>query len=481
MTVQHVTSQIVPPQFGRYRFVREIGRGGMGAVYEAIHEDLGRPVALKLMHSPFAQPVTIARFLREGRLAAQIRHPNVVDVFDIGLEGGVPFIVMELLKGETLAGHLARCAPLSARAIAELMLPIMSAVAAAHEMGVVHRDLKPGNIILARRGRRLSPPQPVVLDFGISKTADDDDAPLTRSGSILGTVHYMSPEQTRGAKFATPLSDQYALGVMLYECATGALPFQGNGAYQLMHAIVTAPVCPPSAINPAVGTEFDAIVLRAMDRNPDKRFPSVEALGSALLSLGGKSSWIIWGREFIADRNGSGSPGETQGDDGPNTDTLESAVHGSRAAKVPVRRLGRPLYAVLAGTAIVALFVALVARVHLRGPAIPDETGAVVSLQEAHADPGAIHAADPTTAATSAPAPSGTINEAAATTSFGGLGENATASPAGKGKSGSRRAAVAGTRADSNLNTSVKASSARERGEPSHDPETGSNNAPILE
>jgi serine/threonine-protein kinase len=344
-------------------------------------------------------------------------------------------------------------------------------VAAAHDIGVVHRDLKPGNIIIAQRGRCSSAPQPVVLDFGISKTADDDDAPLTRSGSLLGTVHYMSPEQTRGAKFATPLSDQYALGVMLYECATGTLPFQGEGAYELMHAIVTAPMRPPSSINPEISAAFDAIVLRAMDRNPEKRFPSVEALGSALLSLGGRTSWILWGREFTADRNDSAPAGETQGDDGPITDTLQSAAFGSRAAKGPLRRPRRGLYAAVAGMVLLAIFVVVFARQRFRVQAIAEETAAARSVGETELDPGSMSAmpapADPTNAAIPTPSP----------TLAGNLGENSTTSPARK-VPGARRAA--GSRTLSTPRPSAQATPGAERGDPSH-VETGSNNAPILE
>jgi serine/threonine-protein kinase len=142
---------------------------------------------------------------------------------------------------------------------------------------------------------------PVVLDFGISKitNSDDPENTFTRSESLLGTVLYMAPELTRGAKFASAASDQYAIGVMLYECATGRRPFAGEGHYELMHAIVTSPVVPPSRVRPELPPEFDAVVERAMHRDPARRFPSMQALGSALLSLADKSTWMLWESEFI--------------------------------------------------------------------------------------------------------------------------------------------------------------------------------------
>jgi len=146
------TEPPVPQRFGPYEVIRELGRGGMGVVYEGIHEELGRRAAIKVMRSRVAHAVGTARFLREARLGAQIRHPNIVDVFDIGVEAGMPFIVMELLEGETLASFLRRRGSLAAGEIVDIFLPLLSAVAAAHEAGTVHRDLKPGNVILARRG-----------------------------------------------------------------------------------------------------------------------------------------------------------------------------------------------------------------------------------------------------------------------------------------------------------------------------------------
>jgi eukaryotic-like serine/threonine-protein kinase len=308
---------------GQYVLCREIGRGAMATVYEAEHMGLGKRVALKRMHPHLATDGTGAsRFLREGRAATKIRSPHVVEVFDVGKHEDVPYLVMELLDGVDLAALLREQKKLAPAEVADLIIPVASAVHAAHQAGVVHRDLKPSNILLARRdgGDVTSPVSPIILDFGISKLLGDVDD-LTASQVLLGTVHYMSPEQTRGGKKASAVSDQYALGVMLYECLTGAKPFAGSTPYALMHAIVSAKVSPPSALDPSLPAALDELVLRAMNRDPQARFPSVRALGAAMLpwaspeirnryarelgasgsvSAGGKPRGLMGRRAFVA-------------------------------------------------------------------------------------------------------------------------------------------------------------------------------------
>jgi len=291
-----------PSEFGPYQVVREIGRGGMAFVYEGRHPKLESRVALKVLHPVLAaQPASAARFLREAEAASQIRHQNVVEVFDVGIEDGLPFIVMEFLEGADLATLLAENGPMPLKGIVEIFLPVISAVATAHRAGVIHRDLKPANLMLARRPPWSS--QPVVLDFGISKVQSDDleESKLTRSEALLGTVPYMAPEVTKGAKLASAASDQYALGVMLYECATGKRPFDGESQYELMHAIVTAKVSPPSFLAPTLPAEFDELVMKAMHRDPAKRYASLVDMGSALLSLSDDVSFAKWKDVFLGD------------------------------------------------------------------------------------------------------------------------------------------------------------------------------------
>ena len=269
-------------RLGQYALRREIGRGSMATVYEAEHVALSKRFALKCMHPHLATDrVAATRFLREGKAASQIRSPHVVEVFDVGIHEGNPYLVMELLDGVDLAAWLRERQRVGSRELADLMLPLVTALHAAHQAGVVHRDLKPSNVFLARRdGGHVAT---VILDFGISKLLGDVNDDPTASAVLLGTVHYMSPEQTRAGKMATPLSDQYAIGVILYECLTGSKPFSGSTPYAVMHAIVSKTVSPPSAMVSGLPAALDDVVLRAMHRDPQRRFSSVRALGAALL------------------------------------------------------------------------------------------------------------------------------------------------------------------------------------------------------
>jgi serine/threonine-protein kinase len=305
-------------RFGDYRIVRLLARGGMGGVYEAEHVPSGRVVALKLPDISTTNDATaIRRFQAEGRLLDSVRHPNIVRVFEVGFEGDCPFIVMELLRGETLRAKVERQGPLSRGEVLDLFIPICDAIAVLHDAGIVHRDLKLCNIMLTERTFALVP---MILDFGISKdlVAGGTLGVQTQSGAFVGTPRYLSPEQTLDPKAASPFSDQYAVGIMLYECLTGQSPFAADIPYALMHAILTAPVVPPSQVEPRVDQALDAIVLRAMNRDPKGRYPSLRALGRAL-------------REHVsAGTRTSGPPART---------TAEST---SRApASTPGARLGR--------------------------------------------------------------------------------------------------------------------------------------------
>jgi serine/threonine-protein kinase len=284
---------------GRYEVARCLGQGATGIVYEAVHRSLGRRVALKVLHAP--PPVgehserAEQRFLREGRVAAQVRHPHVVDVYDCGVEDGLPFLVMELVEGESLAQRLRREAKLPVERAVEVLLPVLSAVAELHAAGIVHRDIKPANILLARGGGGC----PKLADFGVSRF-DDGSPSITKSGAIIGTPEYMAPELMREKTPATEQSDQYALGVSLYECTTGHKPFSGATDYELMHAVVSAELAPPSSREPTLSTAFDQVVLRAMDRDPERRFASLDEFAEALLPFASEDVSARWRSEFQA-------------------------------------------------------------------------------------------------------------------------------------------------------------------------------------
>ena len=284
--------------FGRYVILRKIGAGGMATVYEARHVDLHKRVALKTLHPWHALRLDVVqRFMLEGRAASRLAHQHVVGISDIGVEQGVPFMALDLLLGEELASLLDRDGALPLDRVAAVMLPVISAVAAAHEAGVLHRDLKPDNIFLA--WRRPHGEHPVLLDFGISKIDAGPATPLTAAGEVLGTPPYMSPEQVlRGMASFDERSDQYALGVMLYECAAGVLPFRHEAIEALMVAVARGGAPPPSSHAPSLPPAFDALVARAMSLAPERRFSSVLALGRALLEFAGPHARALWATEF---------------------------------------------------------------------------------------------------------------------------------------------------------------------------------------
>ena len=214
---------------GKYRIVRQIGSGGMGRVFEAIHEQTERTVAVKVLSAEAAQqPDTLVRFDREARAAGRIGHDNICEVVDVGFaEGNVPFLVMPLLRGQSLATVIRQAGQLPLKRCVDITAQILSALAAAHAAGVVHRDLKPDNVFLVLMGDRDDFVK--VLDFGISKMIGEHrpDATLTQTGTILGTPFYMSPEQARGFKNLDVRVDVYAMGAILYQMFTGKPPFEG--------------------------------------------------------------------------------------------------------------------------------------------------------------------------------------------------------------------------------------------------------------
>jgi eukaryotic-like serine/threonine-protein kinase len=222
------------------------------------------------------------RFLREGQAASRIRHPNVADVYDVGIEGNHPYLVMELLEGEVLAQVIKREGPLSVQRTADLLLPVIAAVATAHDQAIVHRDLKPENIFLAAERKATTPK---VLDFGISKVDRDDTPSLTDTGVFLGTPYYMSPEQAHATERIDIRSDQYSLGVILYECSTGRRPIEEPSMYALLRRIVHGDFPSPRQVNPALSSAFENVILRAMALNPAQRFPTTRALALALLDF----------------------------------------------------------------------------------------------------------------------------------------------------------------------------------------------------
>jgi serine/threonine protein kinase len=284
-------------KFGVYVVGPCVGEGGMARVYRAEHAGLKRQVALKVMTQGFARDSEgRERFLREARIAAAIKHPNVVNIFDVGVCQGIPYLVMELLEGEDLEKVLLSKGALDEGTIIDLVVPVVAGLVAVHDAGIVHRDLKPGNIFLARG--RNDEIEPKLLDFGISKASGKDHLKLTAAnGSLMGTPFYMAPEAVQGAEM-TPLSDQYALGVVLRECATGKNPFEGNNFAEVVGLITHAKYPSLSETNPRLSKRFVAIIERAMSPDPRNRFEDMRAMGRQLLLLAGQRTRITWGLTF---------------------------------------------------------------------------------------------------------------------------------------------------------------------------------------
>jgi serine/threonine-protein kinase len=280
---------------GRYRILRRLGEGGMGAVYEAEHTAIGRRVAIKVLHAHVARmPDAVKRFAREARAAAEIGHPNIVEVFDTGTHLGEPFLVMELLKGETLAERLARPEMVPCEEACGIIGYVLSALAAAHSKGIIHRDLKPENVFL-RAGEGEASVK--LLDFGVSKfrRAGATLEQTTQEGIPLGTPAYMAPEQWMGRRDIDHRADLFAVGVMLYELLTGGLPYEGSNQGELFLEIVRGSSMPigPSLLEEDVPSGLDAVVLRALDRERERRFSSAREFLDALRPYGAASIEVV--------------------------------------------------------------------------------------------------------------------------------------------------------------------------------------------
>jgi serine/threonine-protein kinase len=261
---------------GRYRLIHEIARGGMGAVWEAEDTLLDRHVAVKLLHPQFAdEPEFLERFRREARAAARLSHPNIVSIYDVGedVETRTPFIVMELVEGGNLKERIQRYAPLADEEIRAVGAALAATLEYAHRRGIIHRDVKPQNVLLGEDGR------PRLTDFGIAQAMASQG--LTRTGAVMGSVHYLAPELVRG-RGAAPQSDLYSLGAVLYEMATGRVPFQAESDLAVALAHVEEPPAAPRALNAHVGTDLERIILRLLAKSPDDRFATGAELASEL-------------------------------------------------------------------------------------------------------------------------------------------------------------------------------------------------------
>lgn len=267
-------------RFGPYDIIGPLGAGGMGLVFRARDTRLGREVALKtLPPESIADPARLQRFEQEARAASALNHPNVLAVFDVGSEGGTPFLVTELLEGETLRDRIKK-GPIPPRKVIELAMQVAHGLAAVHEKGIVHRDLKPDNLFITRDG------QVKILDFGVARTAESSTPPtgtlpLTQSGAVMGTAGYMAPEQVRG-RVADARSDIFALGVIIYECLSGHMAFPGETPVERGYAILNSDPADLSTHKVHAPPSLVRIMRRCLEKSPEQRFQHARDLVFAL-------------------------------------------------------------------------------------------------------------------------------------------------------------------------------------------------------
>ena len=330
-------------RIGPYRLLGELGRGGMGVVYTAVDEQLGRRVALKLLLG--AQPVRAARFAREVELAASFEHPHVVRIHAAGVHQGRPYYAMELVEGESLARRLTR-GPLAEGEARRHFADLADALAALHAAGIVHRDIKPDNVLLGADGRAR------LTDFGLARSLADERERLTRTGQLVGSPLSLSPEQAQGDKHAVgPPTDVWALAVTLYQALTGEPPFRGAGLIQVLAAIAQCQPRPPRALRRELSPQVEALVLGCLRLSPEARPSARElaeglraeaapraarggwALGAAALLCGGLALGLLL-PELAADPRAADSPSALASSPTPATSATPQAQPAPRWERV---------------------------------------------------------------------------------------------------------------------------------------------------
>ncbi len=274
---------------GPYQILEQLGAGGMATVYKAYHPALDRDVAIKVLHPAFKNdPQFFARFQREARIVARLEHPNIVPVYDFNEFEGEPYLVMRFVQGETLKVPM-KNAPFDKMKVLRLMEPVCDALAYAHRQGILHRDIKPSNIILANNGHVF------LTDFGLARMVELGESTLSQD-MLVGTPQYISPEQAQGQGTIDGRTDIYALGVVLFEMLTGRVPYSGDTPFAIIHDHIYKPLPLPSALNADIDEPLEKVILRALAKNPDDRFSTMEEFWLALkkaLTPSGSAATVV--------------------------------------------------------------------------------------------------------------------------------------------------------------------------------------------
>jgi serine/threonine protein kinase len=378
---------------GKYCLLQQLGQGAMGSVWAAEHLTLRSQVAIKLIQRKALEvPNVLQRFEREARALATLRSPHVVQVLDYGVDEDTPYLVMELLNGETLRARLAAQIRLQALEVYTIARHVARAMTVSHAAGFVHRDLKPENVFLTRDDDELIAK---VLDFGITKALASGTTNYTEAGLMLGTCHYMSPEQAKGGSVDSR-SDLWSLGVMVFECLTGTLPFVGNTVFGAISAVCNAPIVMPSEVA-RVPVGFDSWFARAVCRDVSKRFQSAQELASALRPvLEEPAEWVGQDR----DTHAGTSDGETMRVDAFPTSPAERRREVRVSSSIPAAIDGRrdfPHTALVYNTSRSGALLAtqrawkpnqaLVLRLHVDSPIEGELVSAEVVRSSARDDP----------------------------------------------------------------------------------------------